>query len=264
MVYRGQRKLIAIDVAGTTIISDESDGGGHFRASIELNAEQVAKHAKDGWLSFSAKLGSDDRRAFRGRCQILRSDEWLVISDIDDTIKITGVGSKRRVLANTFVNEFRAVDGMAKRYRDWSLNGARFHFVSSSPYQLYPTLDGFFVAETFPASSYSLQSVRMSVRSLRSIFADPFERKVDAIGKILEHYTVPVVLVGDSGERDPEVYGEIARKFSAKVKAILIRQVYASPLDQERQRNAFRDVDEAVQIRLFTDGESLDWQPSFG
>ena len=218
---RGKR--IAIDIVGKTIVSGPSDGGGHFHAAVSLSKKEVAQHSIDGWVSFSAKLGSDDTRSFVGRCQIVEPEQWLVISDIDDTVKITQVGSKRRVLANTFVNELRAVDGMSKRYQQWSTQGARFHFVSSSPYQLYPTLKAFFTRKKFPDASYTLQPVRMSIGSLQSVFADPFERKVAAISKIIKAYSVPIVLVGDSGERDPEVYGEIARLFPDRVKCILIR-----------------------------------------
>lgn len=38
------------------------------------------------------------------------------------------------------------------------------------------------------------------------------------------------VLVGDSGERDPEIYRFLAKKFPDQVRAILIRQLVNKPL----------------------------------
>ena len=50
------------------------------------------------------------------------------------------------------------------------------------------------------------------------------------------------VLVGDSGERDPEIYGELARKYPNKIVSILIRKTTSEPADAGRYHEAFRDL----------------------
>ena len=60
------------------------------------------------------------------------------------------------------------------------------------------------------------------------------------------------ILIGDSGEQDPEVYGDIARRFPAQVSGILIRNVDASRADDLRYRTAFAGI-AREQWRLFTD-----------
>ena len=50
------------------------------------------------------------------------------------------------------------------------------------------------------------------------------------------------VLVGDSGEQDPEVYGGIARKHPGQVSAIFIRNVTGEKPESDRFRKAFEAI----------------------
>ena len=59
-----------------------------------------------------------------------------------------------------------------------------------------------------------------------AFFSSPREYKVDAISAIIQRFPRSVfVLVGDSGEQDPEAYGEIGRRYPERVGAIFIRDV---------------------------------------
>ncbi len=51
-----------------------------------------------------------------------------------------------------------------------------------------------------------------------------------------------LVLVGDSGERDPEIYGNVARMYPKRVRRIFIRAVKGEKSDDERFLKAFKDV----------------------
>ena len=64
-------------------------------------------------------------------------------------VKVTAVGNRRELLANTLLREFRAVPGMPEIYRGWETDGAAFHYVSASPWQLASCLDGFFLGVDF-------------------------------------------------------------------------------------------------------------------
>ena len=70
---------------------------------------------------------------------------WAIISDIDDTIKITQTTSPTGVLKSTFAEEPQPVAGMPELYafiRD-KLSSPPFFYLSASPYLLYPFLRQF-------------------------------------------------------------------------------------------------------------------------
>merc|ERR1712187_548032 len=76
----------------------------------------------------------------------------LVISDIDDTVKVTEayLGSTA-IMRKTFFEEFQAVPGMAQLYTTWARDlGADFAFVSLSPRELQEPLREFFISSGFP------------------------------------------------------------------------------------------------------------------
>jgi phosphatidate phosphatase APP1 len=80
------------------------------------------------------------------------------------------------------------------------------------------------------------------------------EYKRAAIERILTDFPDrKFVLIGDSGEQDPEVFGELARKHSAQVVHVFIRQIDAGQVErlekafEKLPRNkwmAFKEVDE--------------------
>jgi phosphatidate phosphatase APP1 len=50
------------------------------------------------------------------------------------------------------------------------------------------------------------------------------------------------VLVGDSGERDPEIYGSLARNWPDRIASILIREVGPGEKETGRYAAAFREL----------------------
>jgi phosphatidate phosphatase APP1 len=185
----------------------------------------------------------DDDREFSGRVQLISEAGLSVISDIDDTIKVTNVGHRRALLRNTFLREFQAVAGMAELYRKWAASGAVFHYVSSSPWQLYGCLARLLADEGFPTGSFHLRSVRFRDPSILRLFVARRRDKRRVIQSIIRSFPGRYfVLVGDSGERDPEVYGSLARKFPAQVQRILIRRVAGRPWSTDRCERAFRGL----------------------
>ena len=168
-----------------------------------------------------------------------------VISDIDDTVKVSEVTDRQKLLVNTFLRPFRVVDGIPALYRKWSDSGAVFCFVSSSPWQLYEPLLKWMTAEKFPPATFELQRVRFKDTSLLKLFGDPLKSKLQRIEPILKRFPGRrFVLVGDSGEKDPEVYGELARRFPTQAAAILIRNVTHERASDARFRIAFESVPE--------------------
>jgi phosphatidate phosphatase APP1 len=152
-----------------------------------------------------------------------------VISDIDDTVKFSNVADKRELLRNTLLREFTAVAGMPEVYRRWREAGAEFHYVSSSPWQLSDPLCRFLGQAGLPAGSMHLKLFRLKDSTPLGRLPSRKRGKRRTIDRILDDFpSRRFVLVGDSGERDPEIYAAIARRRPAQVAGILIREIPAT------------------------------------
>lgn len=197
---------------------------GHFQALVTLSEDLLS----DGVAQIHAVLPEADQRRFSGEVIRIFSDGLGVISDIDDTIKISNVLDKSALLKNTFQKEFQAVPDMAALYKKWheTAENVNFYYVSSSPWQLYPELDTFMSGAGFPKGAFYLKNFRMKDRSFLNLFADPLAYKVGAIETIIAQAPAKkFILVGDSGEKDPEVYAAILKKYPDRILAIYIRDV---------------------------------------
>jgi hypothetical protein len=240
---RGKR--IEVEIAGRVHELPPSQADGHFEAVLSLPAAAARAAAQDGRLTVRAITRPEDRRVLAGEIFLVEPRGLLVISDIDDTVKITEVRDRKALLRNTFLEPFRVVPGMAEVYQRWIDRNAgdHLHFVSSSPWQIYPALRALLDQAGFPAATFTLKRVRLKDRSVRALFADPRETKPEAIEALLDaHAGRRVVLVGDSGELDPEVYGEIARRHPQRVAYIAIRDVTGERADGPRYREAFHGL----------------------
>lgn len=159
---------------------------------------------------------------------------WAVISDVDDTIKITQTSSPLGILYSTFVSPAKPVEGMPELYAwmkqllepDEAKTPAIF-YLSASPYNLYPFLREF-RQEYFPSGQLILREASwMNLAGLLSnLTLGVQDYKVDRIDKI--HSWVPqrkMICIGDSTQSDAEAYAEIYKKYPGWIRLILIRKV---------------------------------------
>ncbi len=185
----------------------------------------------------------------------LAAEGLSVISDIDDTIRVSRVLERAALLRGTFVEPFRSVQGMANLYRGWSASGAQFHYLSATPWQLYVPIATFLERHGFPRGTFHLRDFRWRDRSFLNILSSPDRYKLRCIEALLEQLPRrQFVLVGDSGQHDPEVFGDVARRFPRQVQRVFIRDVGRST--PARYEAAFAGVDRAS-WRLFDDPSTL-------
>jgi phosphatidate phosphatase APP1 len=217
-----RRKQISVTIGGATFTLGESAPNGHFEGDITLTGTRKSGE----WADVQVVTGAGDSRVFAGKVQFIGRRGVSVVSDIDDTIKDSNVLDKRELLLNTFVRDFRPAEGMATLYTGWAGNSnVVFHYVSGSPFQLYPALSRF-IEHGFPAGSVHLRPFRLKDSSVREFFGDPLQFKIGSIEPLMARFPErKFVFVGDSGERDAEVYGTLALRFPNQVAAILIRDV---------------------------------------
>jgi hypothetical protein len=253
LVDNERGKRIGIHIAGTEQLLSPSTPGGHFEGEVTLPVDVVNHSAAEGEIKFEAIMSAGDTREFPGVAHCLPPEGVSVVSDIDDTIKISDVRNRRELMRNTFLREFRAVDGMASRYDKWERAGAKFHYVSSSPWQLYEPLTSFMKTAGFPGGTFHMKSFRAKDATALDLFADPMTHKYSVIEQLIKDFPKRTfVLVGDSAERDPEIYGRLARQYPMRIERIYIRDVTNEPQDARRYVEAFENVPTA-KWRLFKD-----------
>lgn len=250
-------KDIVISIAGRSVTLPTSGANGHFETTLTLPAADLETFEKDSSISYSAVMKPGDTRVFGGEILLLQPAGLSIISDIDDTVKISNINDRRGLLENTFLLDFAAAPGMAAAYRNWSNQGAGLHFVSSSPWQLYAPLDEFLEEAGFPKSTLSLKVVRFRDKTLFDLFKKGTETKPAAIEKVLNAYPErQFILVGDSGEHDPEVYAALLRKYPDRILKVYIRNVTGESPEDDRFATLFDGVD-ADRWQLFDEAASI-------
>jgi phosphatidate phosphatase APP1 len=172
------------------------------------------------------KEGSGARA--RGSVLVPAGARFGVISDLDDTVvrsSATDLLKMARIVLLSNAHSRLPFEGVADFYRALQLgpSGEDFNpifYVSSSPWNLYDVLEDFLDVHDVPGGPLFLKD--WSPTTLR----DHDRHKLGVIRTLLATYPdLPFVLIGDSGERDPEIYRQIVREHSGRVRAIYIRDV---------------------------------------
>jgi len=165
---------------------------------------------------------------------------FMVISDIDDTVVATGVANKTRMIARMLLKSADsrvAFAGVAEFYRQLhgGLSGQENNpllYVSRGPWVIYETLQAFFELHRFPGRPV------LFLREWGLRFRPPFIRrdddhKIEMINELLAvSPDLPVVLIGDSGQHDPEMYGDVVKSWPGRVRLVLIRDVTKAGRDR--------------------------------
>lgn len=218
---------LRIEVAGAEepVVTDVD---GYFR--VRLAAGPLLSPATTGTVELAAD--------YRGLPAGHRTDllvhvpgpeaHFGIISDIDDTILQTGVQRVVAMVAQTFAGSALTrtpFPGAVELYRDLSRRGANpVFYVSSSPWNLHAFVTEFLRHRDFPPGPVLLRDLLGTAAGR--------EEKHDRIREVLDlHPDLPFVLIGDSGERDPEIYADIVREHAGRILAVYIREVRLDPGD---------------------------------
>jgi hypothetical protein len=255
-------KRIALQIGERLVVLPKrSRRNGHFQATLRIGIGEVRQLLSGGQEEGLLPLNihqTPQREVASGGAYLLRHEGVSVISDIDDTLKYSYVGCKRTLLTHTFLRPFQTIPGMSRLFREWSAAGAAFHYVSSSPWQLYEHLSGHLTAEGFPAGSFHLRSFRLRDHLLRRLLMLRRSGKIGVIRTLIKQFPArQFLLVGDSGEHDPEIYGAMARRFPNQIVGVYIRELPEAVVTRRRFLRAFRGVNPAA-VRLFREAEELD------
>jgi phosphatidate phosphatase APP1 len=235
----------------------KSRPNGQFQAAVRIPVDQIRPESESRCAEEKCLSVEVCGARASGRVHLLEPTGLSVISDIDDTLKHSDVACKRTLLTNTFLRPFEAIPGMAPLFREWSAEGAAFHYVSSSPWQLYEHLAEHLASEGFPAGSFHLRPFRLRDHLLRRILMLRRSGKLSVIRTLMRTFPQRrFLLVGDSGEHDPEIYGVLARRYPQQVAGVFIRQLDCPNSASRRYARAFRGVDPGL-LRIYREAVEL-------
>ncbi|VAW73674.1 hypothetical protein MNBD_GAMMA12-2552 [hydrothermal vent metagenome] len=253
------RKQLTINVQGKNYTLQPSGSNGHFKGTIKIAATDVDQWVLDsfGRVSFHVLTTVHDDRVFKGKIHFIKQHGVSVISDIDDTIKLSEVHDKKKLIRNTFFRPYKAIPGMSRSYTKWARrHQVKFHYVTSSPWQLYVPLRDFMNSKRFPPGSFHMKYFRLKDKSFFNIFSKSAKYKVESISKIMKKYPYRYfILVGDSGEKDLQVYTEINKRFPGRVNVIYIRNTGHSHQGGNHPISATAKVIDGCPVRVFNAGQ---------
>lgn len=193
----------------------------------------------------------------------LQNAEFGIISDIDDTLLQTHVLKKLKMLYVTFIkNAYTriAFNGSAAWY-EALMQGSQqnintqnpIFYVSNSPHNLYDFLTDFMTFNEFPKGPIILRDLGITP-SVPQKNMNPKNHKAFEIKNILALYNpLPFVLIGDSGEKDLEIYCNIATQNPHRIKAIFIRLLHKSYEHTQKINQIIKNFDQDVPIYAFLD-----------
>lgn len=185
-----------------------------------------------------------------------------VISDIDDTVKVSHVLDTLEFVKTTLFDTPEPVPGMPDLYASLTqtLNGPPFIYITGSPYQLFPFLRDF-LKTSFPQSRGPIFSQNVTLEDVTQVIDvlsnpnDLLDYKLSQIDRVHGIYPNKSFLtVGDSTQSDPEVYAEAYRKYGDFIRCIWIRRVDGANNSNKRFTTAFNGVPQ-TKYRIYTDDE---------
>lgn len=201
-----------------------TDEEGYFQLSIgELEV------AAPGWHDVSALSGTA-----QGTGSLLRvppGPAQGIISDFDDTVVVSEVNSKQKLLKHSLLRNFmqrEAVPGTAELYTRLAGKPGTVFYLSASPRQLQSSIQSFLDRNGFPRGVLITKKVTndSTSDSLHDQIAYKTSKLVDVFERLPD---MTFTLFGDDGENDPEIYDAMQRRYPGRVNAIWIRRVHPDP-----------------------------------
>jgi len=234
-----------------------TDDEGYFFFTLE--AHDLGS-GDEGWHAVDLALAEPDAEgeAVRAMGHALvppASARFGVISDIDDTILQTHAGDLLQMVRVTLLNDARSrlpFDGVAVFYQALQAGvsgheGNPIFHLSSSPWNLYDLLVDFMALHDIPAGPLFLQDFGFDPDKTLKLSHE--QHKLPRIRELLDLYPeLPFLLIGDSGEHDPELYARIVSEYPGRILAVYIRNV--SDEARDVQVRALADATAAAGVDL--------------
>lgn len=226
-------------------IKTVTDTQGYFLIDEKLSNLRTLTD-EEGWLHYTISFVNEtsgrkiqQNNNFKGEILISsKQAEFGIITDIDDTILHTGLTSrfKWRVVKNTFFKRAEKrvpLEGAAHFYEKLH-NGKQgaesnpLFYVSHSPWNLYKYLEVFLNRNSFVKGPILLRDFinpLVPKQWLKKPISEKPQKQKEIINILKTYPQLPFILIGDSGEHDPDIYIEIAEAHPERILAIYLRNV---------------------------------------
>jgi phosphatidate phosphatase APP1 len=236
-----------------------ADDEGIFEILLDL-INEVPNSVNEVRLSLLPDEGIKPEKKFIYK-EVLRFEKRFpraVISDIDDTIivsKATNIQEKFWLSISKNAYTRRPFPGVSDFYRMLSANGSYpVFYVSSSDWNLFDLIKDFLSYRKIPEGPIFLKDQHMDLKNIWKSGGGSHEHKLEKISFLMNFYPkLNFVLIGDSGQHDPEIYGEIIGKFKNRIEAVFIRQVGETDPAREKKLNALLPENRFVWVKNSTE-----------
>ncbi len=228
----------------TAMAEGRTDNEGFFRLVLETE-----ESFGPGWIEVEVELLDSlaGGAGLTSRAEVLippQDAEYAIISDIDDTVletRASDLSTKLRLIFSKTARDRSPMPGAAPFYRMLEGGPDRkgsnpFFYVSQSGWGLYELIRAFLDAHDLPRGPLYLQDIAIIERKSLEIGSEHHKR--DVIAGLFDDYPeLPFVLMGDSGQTDPETYLDLVKEHGKeRVRAVLIRAVTPPERDSEVRR----------------------------
>ncbi|SMP67014.1 Phosphatidate phosphatase APP1 [Neorhodopirellula lusitana] len=204
---------------------------------------------------------------------------FVLISDVDDTIMHTGATSLGTMAKLTFFSNARTrapLPGIAGWYE--AMHRSRLmrssnqidaksgvenepinpiFYVSSSPWNLYDLLEDFIEINAIPDGPILLRDLGFDHNKF---LKGGHDHKLDKARRLSQAYPdLPFVLSGDSGQEDARLYAAAAAEFGSRIKAIFVRDI--DPMgdsEHDAKVDQYRRECQSIGVPMFAVKDSIE------
>ena len=236
-------------------LTTATDGEGYFELRIEPERDlEPGWHRV--WLSVDASPTGETAEPTHGEVLVPpRAADYVVVSDLDDTVLHSAATNKLLMVSVVLLNDARSrapFDGVGDLYRAFQGgpdgDGQNpILYLSRSPVNLYDMIVEFMEHHDVPPGPLLLMDWGIRNTLVRA----EIDYKRGILDGLLAFYPDRrFILIGDSGQQDPEIYSALATEHPDRVACIIIRDVATVERDAEVRALAERVHDAGVPMVL--------------
>lgn len=246
-----------------------TDREGYYELTIApttpIDTAQVWHAVRLTWSQEDAPAPNVDATPW-GTASVLTpppSARFGVISDIDDTVLVSHVTSPFKLALVSLFDNARTrspFPRVAEFYQALQAGSSAseqnpIFYVSSSPWNFYDLLVEFMHVNGIPDGPLLLRDY--GSQNLRGIGNRAHKRGI--IEHLLATYpALPFLLLGDSGQEDPEIYASLAAEYPGRIRAIYIRDVTPDNADRQAEIAAFAQQTAVAGVPLLLSADTTD------
>jgi phosphatidate phosphatase APP1 len=225
-----------------------SDADGYLKGDVVLPVSPPQAPSAS-WVAYHTPECKDDARTFEGNAVMIGETGLSVVADLDALAESQDTNSDHSQTL-PLLEPFKVNRSWVRLYDHWQKKGAVFHYLSTSPWQLFHDRSqalalaglprGVLQMKTVPLHSLG-DSLEEVVTNLAPLFAAHAAYNQAAVESLMVRFPHrQFILIGDAKNGDAEAYAALARQHPGQVDGIWIRDTAGARPDHYRQ--VFQDL----------------------